>query len=90
MIESGETMLERREAALLEPTVKNCSVVPSPFGLGRKNLNTPSTTWLLHSAFAMSGVALSMRLRKMIGWYWRRPVASPLPASRAVSTALSQ
>jgi len=41
------------------------------------------------SAFRMSGEALSMRLRMQSGSYCLRPVAIPLPASRAVITLCS-
>ena len=64
---SGETrlMLATRPSAI--STVKNCWVVPSPLGLGRKNLKVPSMISLLHSALAMSGEDLSIRLRMMTG-----------------------
>src|SRR5882724_2070473 len=50
--------LEMRPFVIL--MVKNCSVVPSPVGFGRKNLNVPSMTAFSTSALEISGVALSI------------------------------
>jgi hypothetical protein len=85
----GHDLLLRGDAALLDLDGVELLGRAVAVGFGRKNLNSPSMTWFSTSALAMSGEDLSMRLRMSRGSYWRRPVAMPEPASRAVFTACS-